>query len=119
MATTTVERDAENKDRSITTQNFEQATGGRLIVTLDELIVAMDKLIVNMRGVQGCIATERVERPKARKVGFLSRVAHELWRATAGLSFSALLLPVGPEIRHSKSLSLKEKAEIEGYLMGL
>ena len=119
MATTTVERDFENKDQSIAPQNFERSAGGRLIVTLDELTDVMDELIGAMRGVQGCIATERVERPKARKAGFFSRVAYELWRATVGLSFSAILLPVGPAIRDSKTLSLKEKTEIEASLMGL
>jgi hypothetical protein len=62
------------------------------------------------------IRTQTFEQPGGRrKVGILSRVADALRRVTFGLSYSGLLLPVGPSFRDSKGFSLKEKAEIEGF----
>jgi hypothetical protein len=65
------------------------------------------------------IATQTAEQPKERRVGFLSRVADALWRASCGFSLAGLFLPPEPAFRHCSTLSPKEKAEIEAYLMGL
>ena len=51
-------------------------------------------------------------------LGFFSRMAHMLWRLSYGFSFSGLFLPVEPACRNSNALSIKEKAEIDAYLMG-
>ena len=65
------------------------------------------------------IGTHTAEYPKVRKVDFFSGVMNALWRTSYGFSFSGLFLPVGPEIRHCKALSPREKTEIEAYRMGL
>jgi hypothetical protein len=56
--------------------------------------------------------------PKERKVNFFNRAADALWKMSCGLSFSGFFLPLGLAFRHSRSLSPREKAEIEGYLRG-
>jgi hypothetical protein len=56
--------------------------------------------------------------PKERKVNFFSRVANAFWKMSCGLSFVGFFLPLELDLQHSRSLSPKEKAEIEGYLRG-
>jgi hypothetical protein len=64
------------------------------------------------------ITAKTVVGPKERKVSFFSRVANALWRMSCGLSFVGFFLPLELDLRHSRSLSPKEKAEIEGCLRG-
>lgn len=65
------------------------------------------------------IGIRTAEHYKEGTSGSLSRVANMLWRVSYGFSLSGLFLPVEPAYRHSNTLSLKEKTEIEGHLMGL
>lgn len=65
------------------------------------------------------IGIRTVEHPIASKAGFFSRVAYTLRKVSFGWSFAGLFLPVGPAYRLSNTLSLKEKAEIDAYRMGL
>jgi hypothetical protein len=64
------------------------------------------------------ITTRTVDHHKESKAGFFARMANMLWRVSCGFSFSGLLLPVEPAFRNSNALSIKEKTEIDAYLMG-
>lgn len=64
------------------------------------------------------ITAETVIQPKESKTSFFNMVVTALWKMSCGLSFLGFFLPLEPAFRHSKTLSPKEKAEIEAYLRG-
>jgi hypothetical protein len=64
------------------------------------------------------ITAETVVQPKESKTSFFNMVVTAFWKMSCGLSFLGFFLPLEPAFRHSKTLSPKEKAEIEAYLRG-
>ena len=65
--------------------------------------------------------SQTVEHLRQKGAGSLSRVADILWRMSFELQplLTSFAPPYRLEFRHSKFLSLREKAELEAYLMGL
>lgn len=66
-------------------------------------------------------AARNVERGGENAAGFFSRVGFILWRVSVDLEpFLRTFSPVGGmQYRNCSQLSVKEKAEIDGFLMGL
>jgi hypothetical protein len=64
------------------------------------------------------VTAETAVGSKEGKVSFLNRVADALWKMSCGLSFVGFFLPLEPAFRQARSLSSKEKAEIEAYQRG-